>query len=251
MSNFKPFDLVWDNEKIKRLWDFYSQTYPFNEVYFTKTFGKDILKKTISKVGKLKNKIIVDFGCGPAFILYHMLNNKIYFKKYIGVDFSPETIKSNKEKYGNFRNCEFINISGLPTNIPDNLADICFLIEVIEHLDDKDLEMTLKEIWRILKPDGYIVITTPNEEDLELSKCFCPNCGAIYHRWQHIRSWNKITLTDTMLSFKFKPFYLKTLDFIPDENLILKVFVSLKSFLKPLFKKKKNNLFGIFKKCVA
>jgi len=39
-----------------------------------------------------------------------------------------------------------------------------------------------------------VVITTPNNEDLELSQCYCPISNTLFHRWQHVRSFTEETL---------------------------------------------------------
>jgi predicted SAM-dependent methyltransferase len=80
-----------------------------------------------------------------------------------------------------------------------------FLIETIEHLTDNYLHGTLKEIHRILKPGGTIVITTPNDEDLEKTHVHCADCGATFHHMQHIRSWNENNLGKLMNEFTFRP----------------------------------------------
>jgi len=54
------------------------------------------------------------------------------------------------------------------------------LIEVVEHLKSDILDATLREIHRIMRPGGVLLITTPNNEDLSRSMKFCPDCGAIF-----------------------------------------------------------------------
>ncbi len=44
----------------------------------------------------------------------------------------------------------------------DNFFDFIMLSEVLEHLIPSDIPGVLKEIKRVLKKDGYLVITTPN-----------------------------------------------------------------------------------------
>ena len=72
--------------------------------------------------------------------------------------------------------------------------DTVFLIETIEHLSDHHLETTMKQIYSVLKPGGCLVISTPNKEDLEASKVYCPVSKLVFHPMQHLRSWNQGSL---------------------------------------------------------
>lgn len=52
---------------------------------------------------------------------------------------------------------------------PDESFDAVILLEVIEHLENP--RHTFREIWRLLKPGGYCVISTPNQ--LSLASLMC------------------------------------------------------------------------------
>ena len=74
------------------------------------------------------------------------------------------------------------------------MFDVVIATEVIEHLLDSELEGMLAECRRLLKPGGRVFFTTPNDEDYDASKVMCPEYGSIFHRWQHVRTWNVGTL---------------------------------------------------------
>ena len=94
-------------------------------------------------------------------------------------------------------------IEDLPTDLHDGAADLVFLTEVIEHLDDEMLEKVLRECNRILIPGGRLVISTPNEENLDREKTMCPECGCTFHRWQHQRKWSEASLSDCLKQVGF------------------------------------------------
>ena len=48
------------------------------------------------------------------------------------------------------------------TKIPDGIADAVWSSHAIEHLEQHDVSRALCEILRILKPDGFAVITLPD-----------------------------------------------------------------------------------------
>jgi 2-polyprenyl-3-methyl-5-hydroxy-6-metoxy-1,4-benzoquinol methylase len=52
----------------------------------------------------------------------------------------------------------------LPLSLPDASFDVILSTEVIEHLENP--RATLREFFRLLRPGGHAVITTPNQESL-------------------------------------------------------------------------------------
>lgn len=91
MSEFKQHYIELDDRKINILWDYYANTFPYNKLYFTNMVRREIIKKTC-KYFNLNDKVILDFGCGPAFLIGHMVKLNIRLKKYIGLDFSEKSI---------------------------------------------------------------------------------------------------------------------------------------------------------------
>jgi hypothetical protein len=67
-------------------------------------------------------------------------------------------------------------------------------VEVIEHLFDEDVSAVMTRIRAGLKPNGVLVMTTPNQEDLRLSSRYCPSCRHLFHPWGHLRSFDKNSL---------------------------------------------------------
>ncbi|MEO1395275.1 MAG: class I SAM-dependent methyltransferase [Cyanobacteria bacterium J06634_5] len=60
-------------------------------------------------------------------------------------------------------------IYGLSTDIPceDNSFDVVVAGELIEHLYPADVDKTLTEIFRVLKLNGKLLLTTPNPLDIK------------------------------------------------------------------------------------
>jgi 2-polyprenyl-3-methyl-5-hydroxy-6-metoxy-1,4-benzoquinol methylase len=193
---FSPHDVTWNMDKIAHIWDFY--TVHEND-YFSQTMGDSILKTVRRKI-PLKGKVL-DFGCGSGHFLEKLLKKKIYTA---GFDLSKESLqivekklRSNPFFLGTFHSFSF------PTSLSDDSYDVIFFIETIEHILPDQRDSILRELHRILKKGGHIVATTRNQENLEIKKVICPDCGCIYHRKQHLSSFSESSLASLMAAAGF------------------------------------------------
>jgi len=73
--------------------------------------------------------------------------------------------------------------------LPNENVDAVVASELLEHLKDNELQSTLCEIRRVLKPQGSFLGTVPHNEKLEANMVLCPHCGARFHRWGHERAF--------------------------------------------------------------
>jgi methionine biosynthesis protein MetW len=131
----------------------------FEKKRYTKLYKKyvmdDRLKMIHSWIVKniQKGSKILDIGCGDGTFGYDLL--KIGYDVY-GVDLSEEIVKGAKSRGIKVK---VYNVEdGLP--FESNLFDCIFAGEIIEHLIDTDNFIT--ECKRILKKNGFLIITTPN-----------------------------------------------------------------------------------------
>lgn len=195
-KKFNPHEAAWTSEKISHVWDFYSTQ---DNEYFSKRAGDSIIKFIKRKIPLDGN--VLDFGCGPGHFIELLLEKKIYSG---GFDLSLESVDAVRAKFGS--DPYFlggIQSSSFPIPIENNSYDVTFFIETIEHLLPEQINSTLKEIHRILKKDGYTVVTTRNEEDLNKNKAICPDCGCVFHRKQHVSSFSADSLSSIIASSGF------------------------------------------------
>lgn len=244
MKDFTKHEIRWTDETTGRLWDYYSQTYPYNDLYFAKACGRDIILQSQKTIGKIRDKSVLDFGCGPGFMADHLSSLNSAPKNYTGIDFSEKSIKIVETKKLEF-DTQSLFIRELPTGLPSESFDLCFLIEVIEHLEDNHLNQTLTEIKRLLKPGAHLIVTTPNSEDLRLEKVFCPDCGCLFHKMQHVRSWNMQSLSTFMQESGFAVTCVKTLTFSDSR---FNIYNKLVNKIKNIIGRNCRSLFGIFTK---
>ena len=222
ISSFKEHPIEWDDGKVSRLWDYFSRTSPYSEMYFSKVFGHHILRHSGLPLNATLN--VLDFGCGPGFIWDHLQKMGSNWQ-YTGLDFSSDSIYKLVQKAtsnDNFKGAHYVR--SLPTDLSQFQFDVILLFEVVEHLNDAHLKGTLVEVARLLKPGGVLLISTPNEEDLSKSQKFCAECGAIFHEFQHVRNWSMGGLSTHLRPYGFNLRKAKTLDFTTQDFTIQGVF---------------------------
>lgn len=122
----------------------------------------------------IKDKMVVDIASGEGYGSYLLANKGA--RHVLGVDISPEAVETAQKNYIQ-QNLTFINASISDIPVPSNSVDVLISFETIEHVDANLQHLFLKEIARILKHDGILIISTPNK--LEYSDK--PNYKNIYH----------------------------------------------------------------------
>jgi ubiquinone/menaquinone biosynthesis C-methylase UbiE len=153
-------------------------------------WGNDLDEKEKERVIKTISLIpddvdsVLDIGCGDG----RITNKLTKFKKVVGLDFSKTALKYVR----------FDKIIASCTSIPfrSGSFNLLLLSEVLEHLDEKAYQETLKEIERIDK--RYVVISVPYEQNLNAFLCKCANCGHTYlgssSAGEHVRTFNNKNL---------------------------------------------------------
>ena len=194
----KPMKLT--PERIERFWNYVSFT---PEEYFTCRFGHIMLRHFRPWL-KNQNQIL-DYGCGAGFLIGHLLNffNKGVTKVY-GADISDNALTRVNNEYAHDNN--FMGAFPPERLMRDQKTfDTLLLVETIEHLDDKALASVSEHIQQLLEPNAFLIVTTPNNENLEASQVYCPSCNRTFHRWQHVRSWTSESLILFLQDQGFSP----------------------------------------------
>jgi 2-polyprenyl-3-methyl-5-hydroxy-6-metoxy-1,4-benzoquinol methylase len=196
MTNSKYPELVWTSEMVARFWDWQSQ---FPETYFTYQFGAEIVRVLSPTLGQ--SRTVLDYGCGTGYLLSHLCQTG---KSVWGSDISVASVAAANERLAgtpNFKGAS--TISDLRAHAIT--FDAIVVIEVIEHLYDQELDVVLSDIKALLSPSGVAIFTTPNQEDLSRNHIMSPETGRLFHRWQHVRSWNQDSLNDRLRNAGFQP----------------------------------------------
>jgi ubiquinone/menaquinone biosynthesis C-methylase UbiE len=97
---------------------------------------------------------ILDLGCGNGRFFELLKNKKV---EYFGVDISEDLLKIAKKRYSQ---AKFYLFDGLSLPFEDNFFDKVFCLATFHHLPSKKYRILfLKEIWRVLKPQGKLYLT--------------------------------------------------------------------------------------------
>lgn len=104
------------------------------------------------------NSRILDVGCGTGRYAYDLKRNGY---KVVGIDKSDSQIAQAKKIIS--------AIQGNAINMPfeNNIFDLCILVMVVQQLTKEELDLTLNEIKRVLKRNGFLIIKTCSSDDLK------------------------------------------------------------------------------------
>ena len=199
-----PQLLEWTDELIEEFWFYYAKHRP--EDYFTYQHGSQILNATLKYVSK--DSVICDYGCGDGYLLEEILNKF----KAAGYEHTQENISITGKRLKDKTN--YIGVFGADEiSQYSHKFDVIYLVETIEHILDRHFQSLMDNLKALLKKDGLIIITTPNDENLMDNTVYCPCCQKLFHRWQHVRSFDGSGLSTLMNKNGFNLIECKTLDF--------------------------------------
>ena len=107
------------------------------------------------EAAKIISGTVLEIGSGEGYGIMELASKS---ERYIAVDKYNTEISDDLKKENNIT---FIQTEVPPLNgIEDNSVDFVVTFQVIEHINDD--EMFLNEIYRVLKPGGKVILTTPN-----------------------------------------------------------------------------------------
>lgn len=127
-----------------------------------KSTGDMSLKRRAVKIVEgleLKNgDKIIDIGCGDGFFL-HLISNLPLKVTLLGFDYDGIVLNNAKK---NLSPRKIKLVQGSATEIPFKRGSFnkAIMTEVLEHIEDD--KKALREVYRILKPNGLLLLTVPN-----------------------------------------------------------------------------------------
>ncbi len=151
VSSVEAWDKVWENGKVEK----YAK-----EAIRTEVSTKKINLLTSLGIQFQEDEKILESGCGDATLVLSLA--KVFNIQAYGVDFSPvalEKAKQNAEKFGHFLHTRLADARNTPYQ--DETFDKVISLGIIEHF--KSPELALSELFRVTKPNGQLILMTPNK----------------------------------------------------------------------------------------
>lgn len=171
-------------ERDVRLWDFHqneNRTH-LNNGYFRQNLLFKYILKYLSPWSS-----ILELWFWDGYLLNRLF---LYWFNVIWQDISEANINMTKNQW-KLNDSNFVLWSTNWNIIYANSSLDWFIAsEVLEHMTDSQLLMTVSEINRVLKVGGFAFLTFPAEENLKHNECICPDCWSIFHKWWHKQYWD-------------------------------------------------------------
>lgn len=126
--------------------------------------GRDSAQWLIDHIKRhidLKDKKILDWGCGPARIIRHLPELIANNCSYYGTDYNADSINWCKE---NLKGINF-NLNKLEAQLPydNDFFDVIYGLSIFTHLSEKMHFDWFNELYRVLKPGGIMFVTTQGD----------------------------------------------------------------------------------------
>jgi 2-polyprenyl-3-methyl-5-hydroxy-6-metoxy-1,4-benzoquinol methylase len=103
--------------------------------------------------------VVIEIGCGDAFGAPIVAQS---VKRLICTDIDEETIGLNRKRCEVFKNIEFHYHNFRADPYPESARAI-YLVDVIEHIFQKEESILMTNLVKSLTPDGFVLMGTPNK----------------------------------------------------------------------------------------
>lgn len=121
--------------------------------FFYKGTHRIILEILDKYLSKKKELAILDAGCGTGLLLKKLKK----FGQVYGIDISNEALKFAKKR--GIKNLYQASVTKLP--FADKKFDLVLSIDVLYHQNVSSDQKALRELYRVLKPEGLLIVKVP------------------------------------------------------------------------------------------
>ena len=131
------------------------------KTYATRT-ADPAWREMVGKLANFNGKTAVDLGCGGG--IYSRELAALGAQSVWGVDFSVSNLAGAKENCADINAIQFKQGDAYATGLSDQTADFVLQRALIHHLDN--LVRNFGEVYRILRPDGLLMVQDRTMEDV-------------------------------------------------------------------------------------
>ncbi|WP_238903399.1 class I SAM-dependent methyltransferase [Clostridium sp. YIM B02506] len=128
-------------------------------------FSEEVRDRAYEVAGVKVGQLAADIGAGTGFITEGLIKKGL---TVIAVDRSEEMIEQMREKFNSFKGIAYLQGESENLPIKNDTVDYSMANMYLHHVE-KPL-LAIKEMVRILKPGGKLVITDLDEHDFEFLK---------------------------------------------------------------------------------
>jgi SAM-dependent methyltransferase len=118
----------------------------------------------LDRAGFRAGEVLVDLGCGRGELLAAAVARGA--TRAVGVEYSPSAVRLARrtlQARDSIGRAEVVAGDLRAVPLPDGVADLVTLLDVVEHLAPAELTAALAEVHRLLRPGGRILVhTMPN-----------------------------------------------------------------------------------------
>ena len=140
------------------------------------------LGKAIHRTGQAPAQLqVLDYGCGDGKYFAHLCVRGFRAERLHGVDVSRRRVERCHEI--GWSNAKIL-VPGNPLDFADASIDIINCMEVIEHIPAVQGEATMRELRRVLRPNGVLLISTPN---YPIKRFYDVSDAMLHRKWSRLR----------------------------------------------------------------
>ncbi|HEY0304291.1 MAG TPA: methyltransferase domain-containing protein [Longimicrobiales bacterium] len=124
-------------------------------------FARQRIANVFSLLPDVRGKRVIDVGCGMGTFTFEAAARGARFA--LGLDLAPTGIAAAARiaREDGVNSCAFLLADAAVLPVHSAAADVAIAADFTEHLDDDTLTRVLDEAARIVKPEGTLIIYTP------------------------------------------------------------------------------------------